>query len=59
MKTAIIKFSNNDTITTGINGTDKEIREYYKIDRVFNLGDGCDGDLMVKVKSVKICRGGK
>jgi len=53
MKTAIVKFDNNDIITTGINGTDDEIRDYYAIDRVFNLGN-CGDDLMAKVVSVEI-----
>ena len=57
MKTAIVKFSNGDTITTGINGTDEEIRQYYRIGRVFNLGDGCGGDLMSSVTSVEILPG--
>jgi len=53
MKTAIVKFDNDDTITTGINGTDEEIREYYKIGRQFNIGhDG--NDHMAEVVSVQI-----
>ena len=54
MKRAIVKFSNGDTITTGINGTDAEIRGYYKVGRAFNLGDGSGGDLMARVVSVDI-----
>ena len=54
MKTAIVKFDNENTITTGINGTDEEIREYYGIGKAFNLGDGNGGDLMAKVVSVEI-----
>lgn len=53
MKTAIVTFDNEDTITTGINGTDEEIRDYYKIGRVFNIGLNGD-DLMAKVTEVKI-----
>ena len=53
MKTAIVTFDNQDTITTGINGTDEEIRGYYGIGKAFNLGDG-ENDLMVKVVSLQI-----
>ena len=53
MKTAIVTFDNGDSITTGINGTDGEIRAYYSINRVFNLG--CNGDdFMARVVNVKI-----
>lgn len=54
MKTAIVTFDNGDVITTGINGTDEEIREYYGIGKVFNLGDGSGGDLMAQVCDVEI-----
>lgn len=54
MKTAIVKFDNGDVITTSINGTDAEIKEYYGIGRTFNLGDGSGGDLMAKVVDVRI-----
>ena len=53
MKTARVKFNNGDTIITSINGTDEEIREYYGIGKVFNLGNGAD-DLMASVTSVEI-----
>lgn len=56
-KTAIVTFDNKDTVTTGINGTDEEIREYYKIGRAFNLGDGSGGDLMARVYDVEIIQG--
>lgn len=52
MKTVKVTFSNNDTITTGINGTDEEIRDYYAIGREFNLGNG-EHDLMAKVVKVE------
>jgi hypothetical protein len=54
MNTAIVKFNNGDTITTNINGTESEIKAYYKIGRVFNLGDGNGGDLMARVESVSV-----
>ena len=45
MKTVRVLFSNSDSFTTSINGTDDEIRRYY-VGKVFNLGDGAGGDLM-------------
>ena len=56
MKTAIVKFGNGDTITTGINGTDEEIKEYYAIGRWFNLGNG-ENDLMASVVSCEVEKG--
>jgi hypothetical protein len=53
MNTAKVKFSNGDSIITSINGTDAEIRDYYKIGRYFNLGDGNGGDLMAYVVSIE------
>jgi len=53
MRAVKVTFSDGDTITTDINGTDIEIKEYYKIGRVFNLGNG-ELDRMVKVVSVEI-----
>ncbi len=50
MKTVKVYFDNGDSITTGINGTDDEIRKYYAIGKYFNLG--IDGDLMTKVTEV-------
>jgi len=53
MKVATVKFDNDDTITTEINGTDEEIREYYAIGREFNLGLNGD-DSMARVVDVII-----
>jgi len=53
MKSAKVTFDNGDYFTTSINGTDAEIREYYKIGRQFNLGDG-PLDLMANVTSVEL-----
>jgi len=53
MKTAIIKYDNGDEITTSINGTDKEIKEYYSIGKNFNLGNG-EQDLMAKVTDCEV-----
>jgi len=38
MKTATITYSDGTIITTSINGTHKEIKNYFRIGRVF-----CDG----------------
>ena len=52
MKKAIIKFNNGSVIETSINGTNKEIREYY-INKYFNLGSG-ENDLMAQAVSVEV-----
>lgn len=51
-----VTFSDGDTITTDMHGalTDDEIRSYYKIGRVFNLG--CVEDRLVKVTDVEILK---
>ena len=38
MKHARITFADGQIIDTSINGTDQEIKDYYKIGRYFNLG---------------------
>lgn len=43
MRTIKVTFSNGDTITTSINGTDEQIRRYY-IGQPFNFGDRFEGD---------------
>lgn len=53
MRTVKVKFENGKEITTSINGTDEEIKNYYKVGREFNIGDGVEDD-MQKVKSVQI-----
>jgi len=52
MKTVKVFFTNGDTITTGINGTDQEIKDYYKTGRTFNIGSG-EHDLLSKVKKLE------
>ena len=54
MKTARIIFEDGNVITTDINGTDKEIKEYYSIGRFFNFG--VNGDNMVKVTKCTILK---
>lgn len=51
-----VTFSDGDTITTEMNSelSDDEIRSYYRIGRVFNLG--CVNDRLVKVTNVEILR---
>lgn len=47
-----VTFNDGDTITTEINGTEAEIRDYYKIGREFNIGLGPE-DRMAKVVSLE------
>ena len=54
MKIALVKYDNGYTIKTNINGSDAEIKEYFAVGAVVNLGDGCGGDLLAKVVSVTI-----
>lgn len=51
MRTVRVIFSNGDTITTSINGTDDQIRDYYSVGRWFNLGNV--EDLMVTVTGLE------
>lgn len=50
MKTVKVTYTNGDTITTGINGTDAEILEYFKRGRVFNIGNGEDDNMQAVVR---------
>lgn len=52
-RTVKVTFSDGDTITTRINGTEVEIRAYYAIGREFNLGDGAGGDKMASVTGIE------
>ncbi len=38
MRTVKVTYANGDHIVTGINGTEDEIRQYFSIGRVFNIG---------------------
>ena len=38
MRLVKVGFKNGDSITTRINGTEQEIRDWYKIGSPFNLG---------------------
>jgi hypothetical protein len=52
-----VTFSDNSKLSTDMaaNLTDQEMKDYYKIGRVFNIGQG-EKDKLVKVKSVKILK---
>lgn len=39
MRTVKVTFANGDTITTAINGTEETIKDYYRIGKVFNIGN--------------------
>lgn len=51
MKTVKVIFENGNSITTRINGTTEEIKEYYAIGTPFNIGS-VDDDIQ-KVKSLE------
>ena len=53
MKTIKATFANGDSITTGINGSEDEIRAHY-LGKHFNLGDGAGGDNLQECVSVEI-----
>lgn len=57
MRTVKVTFSNNDSIITDMNPrlTDQEIRDYYKIGRLFNIGNG-GHDNMQTVSKVEILK---
>jgi hypothetical protein len=53
MRLVRITFADGNTITTRINGTEQEIRDYYKIGSKFNLGTvGDDLQSVVDVEFV-------
>jgi len=47
-----VTFSNGDYLYTSIYGTNESILEYYRMDKIFNLGNG-GNDNLVKVRSVE------
>lgn len=51
MKTVKVIFENGNSITTRINGTVEEIKDYYAIGTPFNIGS-VDDDIQ-KVKSLE------
>ncbi|MBW2562138.1 MAG: hypothetical protein JRE40_14965 [Deltaproteobacteria bacterium] len=52
-----VRFTNGNKLLTSMNArlTDAEIRAYYRVGRVFNVGVGAK-DRMTKVKSVRILK---
>lgn len=55
MKTVKVTYANGDSITTGINGSDDEIRQYFAIGRRFNIGS--DDDNMQAVTALDFLSG--
>lgn len=55
MREVKITYSDGIIIETDINGTNKEIKEYFKIGRVFNIGNG-EKDKLARVKKVEILK---
>lgn len=55
MRTVKVTFSNDDSIITNMNPrlTDQEIKDYYKIGRSFNIGNG-EHDNIHTVSKVEI-----
>ncbi len=50
MKNAKITYANGDTITTGINGTNEEIKKYFKVGKLFNIGANGSDNMQAVVK---------
>ena len=52
-----VRFTNGNKLFTSMSAglTDAEIRAYYKVGKVFNVGAG-DKDRMTRVKSVRILK---
>jgi hypothetical protein len=48
-----VKYHDDDYMTTRINATEAEAREYYKVGEWYNIGDG-PRDLYKQVKSVDL-----
>jgi hypothetical protein len=53
MRTVKVKFSDGNEIITQINGTEEEIKKYYAVGSVFNIGDGAGGDKLATVNSLE------
>lgn len=46
---ALVYYANGDHIITSINGTEKSIKEYYAVGKVFNIGSGENDNLQAVV----------
>lgn len=57
LRSVKVHFENGDTINTNMakGVSDEEIKDYYKVGKTFNLGNG-DKDKLTKVKSVEILK---
>jgi hypothetical protein len=53
LRSVKVTWSDNSTMETNINGTDKELKNYYKIGKEFNVGQG-EKDKILKVKKLDI-----
>jgi len=53
MKTVKVFLTDGDSYITDINGTDKEIKEYFKIGKIVNIGAG-EKDKITRIKRIKI-----
>lgn len=51
MRAVKVTYSNGESITTSINGTDEEILDYFKIGKPFNLGKGEKDDVQTVTKA--------
>lgn len=51
-KVVVVRLADGDTITTRINGTEEDIRAYYRVGSVLNMGT--EHDRMVEVVGVDI-----
>lgn len=51
MRAVKVTYSNGESITTDINGTDQEILDYFKVGKSFNLGKGEKDDIQTVVKA--------
>jgi hypothetical protein len=60
MKVATIHYTGGHKVVTSINGTDAEIRDYFRVGKVFNLGTpypDLQEDNLQSVVSVEIAEG--
>lgn len=55
MREVRVTYSDGNVIETNINGTNKEIKEYYKVGKIVNIGDGAR-DKLVKIRKVEILK---
>jgi len=58
LRSVKVFFDNGDHLTTSMAKglTDDDIKDYYKVGKSFNLGDGFGGDKMAKVSKIEILK---